>query len=125
MTEYTPDDFERIRSLATLLHAAPATIEALDRLAAQSAETRDLINQHNHAKGQLAVERQEHEARLKDMTAKHQAECEARKKELAALKINLDERERELAAGRRRVADQASANEQKAAYLGSRLRGVA
>jgi hypothetical protein len=69
-----------------------------------------------------AAEKAAHEKHLADLTAKHQAECAARERELQVRETHLAEASRELAGERDRVYARERDAEAKAAYLGQRLR---
>jgi hypothetical protein len=124
MSEHTPTDFARLRELAVLLHAAPATVEALDQLAAKSAETRDLTDQHNRARGELVVAQAEHEKRLADLDAAHKVKLARREDALKRQENALEVRERDLESARQKVFERERAVESRSADLSNRLHSV-
>jgi hypothetical protein len=68
MNDYSASDFAKLRELATLLQSAPHVIEALDQLAAKSAELRAEVDRCNKARGELVAAASAHEQRLAELS---------------------------------------------------------
>jgi chromosome segregation ATPase len=152
--EHSPTDFARLRELATLLHAAPNTIEALDQLEAKTAEAQAAIDRAAKAHAELEQARADHERTLADLTAQQAAarvehdnalvaaeaahtkkladltaqqvvEQSARADKLSRREAALVAERRELEAEWERVSGRERAIEMRAADLSNRLHGSA
>jgi chromosome segregation ATPase len=125
MNDYSASDFAKLRELATLLQSAPHVIEALDQLAAKSAELRAEVDRCNKARGELVAAASAHEQRLAELSAAQVNQHQKRKDEIARGKSALEGERRALAAERRRVTERERWVEHRAADLTNRLRGAA
>jgi uncharacterized protein (DUF3084 family) len=103
-------------TLAQDFRALPARVK---RLRAEEQEVKDAVNRQ---RGVLAVERQEHDRMIDDSTAKHEAKCAAREKELAGREANLAEREAAAAAALKKAADREAWVSHRASDLAQRYR---
>jgi hypothetical protein len=108
--------------LMLVLADPPACLERAQKLQAAAAEARDAREALAREQAGMTVARAEHEHALANATSRHQQECEARRKELAAEASNLAERERNLEAESRRVYDRERWVEARSADLGNRER---
>jgi chromosome segregation ATPase len=98
---------------------------ALEQAERQLEKVRAEIDAANRAKGELVAERVAHEHALANATARHQQECEARRRELRAQESDLAERERAADEKFRRGEAALHAAENKAADLRNRYQGAA
>jgi predicted glycoside hydrolase/deacetylase ChbG (UPF0249 family) len=121
--EHTPMDPEAeaamLEALARDLAAMPARIKRA-REVEQTA-----IDAANKQRGQLALERQEHDRFIDDSTAKHQAKCAERERELRVRESALAERERAADEKFQRGVAMIRTAEARAADLGNRERSSA
>jgi chromosome segregation ATPase len=98
---------------------------ALEQAERQLEKVRAEIDAANRAKGELVAERAEHEHALANATARHQQECEARRRELRAVESDLAARERAVEEKSQRADATMRAAEMRAADLSNRLHGHA
>ena len=97
---------------------------ALAQLETQLEQVKAAVDQANRERDRLAAEMAEHENHLAELTAKHQSECDARKREISNLENAVIIREREAKAALERAAARELAAERRSLDLNQRIHSV-
>ena len=97
---------------------------ALAQLEMQLDRVKAAVDQANRERGRLAAEMAEHEKHLAELTAKHQSECDARKREISNLENAVIVREREAEAALQRAAAREASLNNRAADLTQRIHSL-
>jgi hypothetical protein len=102
-----------------------ACAKMLDQLEDQIAAAHAVVGAADEQRAARERELADHQHTLANLTAKHQAECEARKKELAVQAAHLAERERVVEEKDQRATARLRDAENRAKDLSARLHGHA